>query len=103
MNRKTLAKSTKKNVGKLQRSSKSPKKVDNPKKTLESYPLEKTIEISSLKKRYRIFYDELPDLLRTIDKEGNIIDCNKEYTEAFGYSQSEYIGICVLDCLYNAA
>src|SRR3989475_374058 len=99
MNGKTLAKSTKKNVGKLQRSSKSPKKVDNPKKTLESSPLEKTIEISSLKKRYRIFYDELPGLLRTIDTEGIILDCNKEYAETFGYSKNELIGKSVFDFL----
>src|SRR5438445_664988 len=99
MNGKTLAKPAKKNVGKLQRQPKSTKKVNNPKKALESSPLEKTIEISSLKKRYRIFYDELPGLLRTIDTEGIILDCNKEYAETFGYSKNELIGKSVYDFL----
>ena len=99
MNGKTLAKPAKKNVGKLQRQPKSTKKVNNPKKALESSPLEKTIEISSLKKRYRIFYDELPGLLRTIDTEGIILDCNKEYAETFGYSKNELIGKSVFDFL----
>src|SRR5207245_225515 len=97
MNGKTLAKSTKKNVGKLQSQPKSIKKVNNPKKALGSSSLEKTIEISSLKKRYRIFYDELPGLLRTIDTEGIILDCNKEYAETFCYSKNELIGKSVFD------
>src|SRR5438445_105253 len=99
MNGKTLAKPAKKNVGKLQRQPKSTKKVNNPKKALESSSLEKGIEISSLKKRYRIFYDELPGLLRTIDTEGIILDCNKEYAETFGYSKNELIGKSVFDFL----
>ena len=99
MNGKTLANPTKKNVGKLQRQPKSTKKVNNPKKALNRSSLEKSIEISSLKKRYRIFYDELPGLLRTIDTEGIILDCNKEYAETFGYSKNELIGKSVFDFL----
>src|SRR5207245_9377656 len=97
MNGKTLANTTKKNVGKLQMQPKSTKKDNNPKKALNRCSLEKSIEISSLKKRYRIFYDELPGLLRTIDTEGIILDCNKEYAETFGYSKNELIGKSVFD------
>ncbi|TLX95835.1 MAG: PAS domain-containing sensor histidine kinase [Thaumarchaeota archaeon] len=83
MNGKSLSAPTKKKVGKLQRQTKPTKKYETPKKELE---------ISSLKKRHKIFYDELPGLLRTIDTDGNIIDCNSEYANTFGYSKKELIG-----------
>ncbi|TLX85170.1 MAG: PAS domain-containing sensor histidine kinase [Thaumarchaeota archaeon] len=83
MNGKSLSAPTKKKAGKLQRQTKPTKKYETPKKELE---------ISSLKKRHKIFYDELPGLLRTIDTDGNIIDCNSEYANTFGYSKKELIG-----------
>src|SRR3989442_490861 len=83
MNGKSLAASTKKKVGKLQRQFKTIKKTGT---------IKKELEISSLKKKYRIFYDELPGLLHTIDIDGNILDCNREYAETFGYSKEELIG-----------
>lgn len=54
-------------------------------------------EISSLKKRYQIFYDELPELIRTIDTKGVILDCNRSFAENFGYSKKEVIGKSVFD------
>ncbi|HJU12964.1 MAG TPA: PAS domain-containing sensor histidine kinase [Candidatus Nitrosotalea sp.] len=54
-------------------------------------------EISNLKKRHQLFYDDLPDLLRTIDTDGIIINCNKAYAEAFGYSKDELIGKSVFN------
>jgi len=54
-------------------------------------------EISSLKKRYQIFYDELPDPIRTIDTNGIILDCNRSFAESFGYSKKEIIGKSVFD------
>src|SRR2546427_384160 len=83
MNGKSLAASTKKKVGKLQRQFKTIKKTGT---------IKKELEISSLKKKYRIFYDELPGLLHTIDIDRNILDCNREYAETFGYSKEELIG-----------
>jgi len=83
MNGKSLAASTKKKVDKLQRQFKTIKKTGT---------IKKELEISSLKKKYRIFYDELPGLLHTIDIDGNILDCNREYAETFGYSKEELIG-----------
>ena len=54
-------------------------------------------EISILKKKYQIFYDEMPDLLRTINTDGIILDCNKAYAESLGYSKDEIIGKSVFD------
>src|SRR5436309_135074 len=88
MNGKSLAASTKKKVDKLQRQFKTIKKTGT---------IKKELEISSLKKKYRIFYDELPGLLRTIDIDGNILDCNREYAETFGYSKEELIGKSVFN------
>ena len=87
------------NAKKLPRSTN--KKVDMPQrkyKAVEHDKLRKALEeISILKKRYELFYDELPDLLRTIDSNGIILDCNKAYAEAFGYSKKELIGKSVFD------
>src|SRR5438093_5671925 len=83
MNGKSLAESTKKKVDKLQRQFKTIKKTGT---------IKKELEISSLKKKYRIFYDELPGLLHTIYIVGNILDCKREYAETFGYSKEEIIG-----------
>ena len=54
-------------------------------------------EVSILKKKYETFYDELPDLLRTINTDGIILDCNKAYIESLGYSKDEIIGKSVFD------
>lgn len=54
-------------------------------------------EISDIQQRHQSFYDDLPDLLRTIDTDGIIINCNKAYAEAFGYSKDEIIGKSVFD------
>ncbi len=88
MNAKTLPRSTNKKVDKPQRKCK-PTEHDKLRKALE--------EISILKKRYELFYDELPDLLRTIDSNGIILDCNKAYAKTFGYSKKELIGKSVFD------
>jgi PAS domain S-box-containing protein len=42
--------------------------------------------------RYRTLYEKSPDLLRTIDLSGNIIDCNDAYCSYLGYSREEVIG-----------
>ena len=54
-------------------------------------------EVSILKKKYETFYDEIPDLLRTINTDGIILDCNKAYVESLGYSKDEIIGKSVFD------
>ena len=42
--------------------------------------------------RYRTLYEKSPDLLRTVDLSGNIIDCNDAYCYSLGYSREEIIG-----------
>jgi PAS domain S-box-containing protein len=42
--------------------------------------------------RYRILYEKSPDLLRTVDLNENIIDCNDAYCYSLGYSREEIIG-----------
>ncbi len=82
---------------------KSTKNVDIPQEQdtpREDDKLAKTFEeISKLKTRYQSIYDELPDLLCTIDTNENILDCNKSYAETFGYSKNEVIGKTIFDFL----
>ncbi len=49
-------------------------------------------ENSSPETRYHLIYDELPDLLCTVDNNEIILDCNKSYAKTFGYSKNEIIG-----------
>lgn len=41
---------------------------------------------------YRSLYEGSPDLYRTINLDGIIINCNKSYAETLGYNRSEVIG-----------
>ena len=41
---------------------------------------------------YRSLYENSPDLYRTINLDGIIINCNKSYAETLGYKRSEIIG-----------
>ena len=47
--------------------------------------------------KYRSLYEESPDLYRTINKEGIILDCNKSYAEKLGYTKQEIIGKPIFD------
>ena len=47
--------------------------------------------------KYRSLYENSPDLYRTIDTEGVILDCNKSYADALGYSKEEIIGITIFN------
>jgi PAS domain S-box-containing protein len=46
--------------------------------------------------RYRTLYEKSPDLLRTVDLAGNIIDCNDAYCNNLGYSREEILGKSLL-------
>ncbi|MGI0082034.1 MAG: PAS domain-containing sensor histidine kinase [Nitrosopumilaceae archaeon] len=60
--------------------------------------LQKLIKhISSLKTNYKSLYDGLPDLLRTINTDGIILDCNIAYAEHLGYSKNELVGTSIFD------
>ncbi len=75
------------------------------------YEMQKTVEVNEKKlkqqnealkiaydhlleteQKYRTLYEKSPDLLRTIDLNGNIIDCNDSYCSSLGYSREEIIG-----------
>lgn len=47
--------------------------------------------------KYRTLYDNSPDLLRTINAEGIIIDCNSTYADSLGYEREEIIGTSIFD------
>ena len=56
--------------------------------------------------RYRNLYENSPDLLRTINIDGIILDCNNSYSKKLGYAKNEIIGKSVFDFVapesYNA-
>ncbi len=75
------------------------------------YEIQKTVEINEKKlkqqnealktaydhlletdQKYRTLYEKSPDLLRTVDLIGNIVDCNDSYCSSLGYSREEIIG-----------
>ena len=48
-------------------------------------------------RRYRSLYEKSPDLLRSVNLEGKIIDCNETYAKNFGYVKEEAIGMSIFD------
>lgn len=62
------------------------------------FKLEKSIKLlTSNEKRYRDLYDGSTSLLRTIDLNGIIVDCNNKYAEHLGFTKNEVIGKSVFD------
>jgi PAS domain S-box-containing protein len=55
-------------------------------------------ELKELESKYRALYENAPVLLRTINRDGVILDCNNTYVERLGYSsKSEVIGHTIFD------
>lgn len=52
--------------------------------------LEKRLE--EIKERYRKLYDDAPDMMHSIGKDGTIIICNKTEAEILGYELADIIG-----------
>lgn len=48
-------------------------------------------EIKALESRYRNLYEGAPDLYRTINTHGIIIDCNRAYVSGLGYSSKDEV------------
>lgn len=42
--------------------------------------------------KYKSLYEDSPDMYRTVNIDGTIIDCNKAYAEKLGYTKDEVIG-----------
>lgn len=51
-----------------------------------------TNALKHAEQKYRSLYDDLPDLCRTVNKDGIILDCNKAYVKSLGYTKDEVIG-----------
>lgn len=47
--------------------------------------------------RYKNLYDSSPVLLRTIDNQGNILDCNDTYAHTLGFTKTEILGRPIYD------
>lgn len=48
-------------------------------------------EIKKLESKYRKLYDEAPDMYRTIDTNGVILECNQSYVSTLGYTRKDDI------------
>lgn len=53
--------------------------------------------LSHTEQRYRSLYEDSPDLYRTINTEGVILDCNESYVNSLGYTKDEVIGSSIFD------
>jgi PAS domain S-box-containing protein len=47
--------------------------------------------------KYRNLYDNAPDLYRSVNADGIIIDCNRSYAQHLGYTKEEILGKSVFD------
>jgi len=56
----------------------------------------KELVISS-EKKFRQLYETSPDLYRSINTDGKILNCNKRYAESLQYSKGEIIGSSIFD------
>ena len=60
-------------------------------------------KISALQKKYDMMYECSPDLFRTINTEGIILNCNELYARTLGYSKEELIGTSIFDTVTDAS
>lgn len=67
----------------------SPKQYDI---TLLNYEELKNLQEKVKISKYKSLYEDSPDMHRTVNIDGTIIDCNKAYAEKLGYTKDEIIG-----------
>src|SRR6185312_12201167 len=64
--------------------------------------LKKTYDtLMVLENKYKSLYDNSPDLLRTIDLNGIIVNCNESYKKNLGYTKDEIMGSSILSILLS--
>ncbi|MGI0062796.1 MAG: PAS domain S-box protein, partial [Nitrosotalea sp.] len=51
----------------------------------------------TMAEKYRNLYDNSPDLYRTINIDGIILDCNKTYATKLGYTKKEIVGKTIFE------
>ncbi|HSD05100.1 MAG TPA: PAS domain-containing sensor histidine kinase, partial [Nitrosopumilaceae archaeon] len=56
-----------------------------------------TILLSKTEQQYKKLYEGSPTLLRTIDLNGIVIDCNESYANQLGYTKDELIGRSIFE------
>jgi PAS domain S-box-containing protein len=49
------------------------------------------ISLMEQKKKYQLLYDTAPDLYRSVDKNGILLDCNSAYLKHLGYERKEEV------------
>jgi PAS domain S-box-containing protein len=49
------------------------------------------ISLMEQKKKYQLLYDTAPDLYRSVDKNGILLDCNSAYLKRLGYERKEEV------------
>lgn len=54
-------------------------------------------QLHDTKSRYENLYESSPDMLRTIDVNERILECNKTYLENLGYAKEEVIGKSIFE------
>ena len=54
-------------------------------------------KIRNAEKKYRSLYEDAPEMYRTVDNDGKLVNCNKAYCEKLGYSKEEIIGKSLFD------
>ena len=47
--------------------------------------------------KYKEMFEQLPDLIRSVDLNGTIQECNNRYAETLGYTKEEVIGSSIYD------
>jgi len=52
---------------------------------------------SEAEQKYRVLYENSPDLYRTINRDGVIINCNDTYAKTLGFTKDEVIGKSIFD------
>ncbi len=57
----------------------------------------KTLQNLVKLKKYESLYDNSPDMYRTVNIDGIILDCNRSYLEKLGYTKDEVIGIDLVE------
>src|SRR5260370_5725855 len=50
-----------------------------------------------MEQKYRNLYEKTPALLRSINVDGIITDCNEAYAKSLGYSKKEILGMSIFE------
>ncbi len=71
--------------------------LEKSRKKLKENVQQLMILANSNQRKYVDLYEESPDLYRTIDAHGIILDCNNAYATRLGYSKDEIIGKSIFE------